>query len=207
MASTRTKSLLAGGVALLLCLAAGVLYALGLPPFKDKKGEIEAAEVCRTLGSSSSSAAALKRVLPDRSSYAFQDAVTDPRRDDMDSSYSASCFVNGDGKLLVSVTAEMAQYDETGAWVKDVVANHTPASSVRPFSAGDKAIASERVAAIYLPCVARASGPHLSVVVQLQRPGDADAEQLRQGLISLVRNTALHAHQNAKCDAPSKVTQ
>jgi hypothetical protein len=206
LASTRTKSLLAGGAALLLCLAAGALYALGLPPFKDKKGEIKAAEVCRTLGSSSSSAAALKRVLPDRSSYAFQDAVTDPRRDDMDSSYSASCFVNGDGRLLLVVTAEMAQYDETDAWVKDVVENNRPASSVRPFSAGDKAIASDRVAAVYLPCVARASGPHLSVVAQLKQPGGADDDQLRKGLISLVRNTALYAHQDAKCDAPSKVT-
>ncbi|MEU7428531.1 hypothetical protein [Streptomyces sp. NPDC040750] len=207
MAFTRTKALISGGTVLLLCLVGGVLHALGLPPFEGKKGEIKASEVCGTLGLSSSSAAALRRVLPDKSSYAFDDAVTDPRRDDKDSSYFASCFVHGDDELLVAATAKLAEYDDGGDWRKDVVATNKPASAVKPFGAGDQAIASDRVAAIYVPCVARASGPHLSVVVQLQRPGSAGRDQLREGLITLARNTALHAHRNAKCDAPSKVTR
>ncbi|AYN43577.1 hypothetical protein D9753_09515 [Streptomyces dangxiongensis] len=198
--------MLAGGAALLLCLVLGVLYALGLPPFKDKRGEIKASEMCGTLGRSSSTAAALKRVLPDKSSYAFDGAVTDPRLDDVDSSYYASCFVNGDGKQLVAVTAEMMQYDKADEWVKDVVAENTPAGSMTPFGAGDKAVASDKVAAIYFPCVARGVGDHMSVVVHLKRPGSADGDQLRKGLISLARNAALVAHQKAKCDAPSKLT-
>ncbi|MFF9089650.1 hypothetical protein ACF1BE_25115 [Streptomyces sp. NPDC014991] len=206
MASTRTKSLLAGGVALLLCLVLGVLYALGLPPFKDKRGEIKASEVCGTLGRSSGSATALRRVLPDKSSYAFDGAVTDPRLDDEDSSYYASCFVNGDGRQLVAVTAEMTRYDKAGEWVRDVVANNVPAGSVKPFGAGDEAVASDRVAAIYVPCATRGAGGHLSVVVHLKQPGSADADQLRQGLISLARNAALAAHEKAKCDAPPKLT-
>ncbi|MEU3859890.1 hypothetical protein AB0F03_21400 [Streptomyces sp. NPDC028722] len=206
MASTRTKSLLAGGAALLLCIVLGALYALGLPPFEDKVGEIKASEVCGTLGRSSSSAAALKRVLPDKSSYTFDGAVTDPRLDDMDSSYYASCFVDGDGKQLVAVTAEMAQYDKAEEWVKDVVENNGPAGTVKPFGAGDKAVASDKVAAIYLPCVARGAGRHLSVVVDLKQPGTADGGQLREGLITLARDAALAAHKKAKCDAPPKLT-
>ncbi|WP_229896298.1 hypothetical protein [Streptomyces cinerochromogenes] len=207
MASTRTRSLLAGGAALLLlCLVVGVLYALGVPPFEEKKGEIKASEVCRTLGSPADSTAALKRVLPDKSSYSFDDDITDRRYDDTDFSYETSCFVNGDGKQLVAATAEMVRYDKADDWVKDVVENHVPASSVKPFPAGDKAIASDRVAAVYLPCTARGFGRHLSVVVQLKQRGSASDGQLREGLISLARNAALFAHDEAKCDAPSKVT-
>ncbi|MFJ7151851.1 hypothetical protein ACIQVT_27300 [Streptomyces sp. NPDC100445] len=207
MASTRTKSLFAGGAALLLCLVLGALYALGLPPFADEVGDIKASEVCGVLGRSSSSATALKRVLPDRSAYTFDGAVTDPRLDGTDSSYDASCFVNGGGKQLVAVTAEMAQYDKADAWVKDVVANNVPAGSVRPFTAGDKAVASDKVAAVYLPCVARGGGEHLSVVVHLKQPRDADSDQLRDGLITLARNAALAAHQKAHCDAPFEPTR
>ncbi|MFF1284931.1 hypothetical protein ACFVY4_29915 [Streptomyces sp. NPDC058299] len=206
MASTRTKSLLAGGAALLLCLVLGVLYALGLPPFGDEVGDIKASEVCGVLGRSSSSATALKRVLPDKSSYAFDGAVTDPRLDDLDSSYYASCFVDGDGKQLVAVTAEMAQYDKADEWVKDVIKNNVPAGTVKPFGAGDKAVASDKVAAIYFPCVARGVGQHLSVVVHLVQPSSADSGQLRDGLITLARNAALAAHRKANCDAPPELT-
>ncbi|WP_234317361.1 hypothetical protein [Streptomyces sp. NRRL WC-3744] len=206
MASTRTRPLLAGGAALLLlCLVGGVLYALGIPPFEKKKGEIKASEVCRTLGSPVGSAAALKRILPDKPSYSFDDDVTDRRIDDRDFSYATSCFVNGGGRQLVAATAEMLQYDKAADWVEDVVKDHVPASSVEPFPAGDKAIASDRVAAIYLPCTARGFGRHLSVVVQLKQRGSAPDDQLREGLISLARNAALFAHDEAKCDAPSKV--
>ncbi|MGW0510791.1 hypothetical protein ACWD1W_16175 [Streptomyces olivaceoviridis] len=206
MALTRSKAMIAGGAALLICLVGGVLFVLGLPPFDEEKGEIKASEVCRTLGSSSSSAAALKRVLPDKSSYSFDDAVTDPRRDDTDVSYATSCFVDGDGKQLVAATAEMLQYDSADEWVKDVVEESVPASSVTSFSAGDKAVASGKMAAIYVPCLTRGSGQHLSIVVQLKQSGSAGDDQLREGLISLARNAAVFAHQKAKCDAPAKVT-
>ncbi|MFI9807937.1 hypothetical protein ACIHEJ_26830 [Streptomyces sp. NPDC052301] len=163
--------------------------------------------MCRTLGSSSDSAAALKRVLPDKSSYTFDGAVTDGRTDDMDDSFFASCFVDGDGKQLLAATAEMMQYDKADEWVKDVVANSVSHASVKPFAAGDKAVASDRVAAIYLPCVSRGFERHLSVVVELKQLGTADGDQLREGLISLARNAALSAHQRAKCDVPAGVTR
>lgn len=194
----------------MLCLVGGVLYALGVPPFEKEKGEIKASEVCRTLGASSSSAAALKRVLPDKSSYSFDDSVTDPRRDGADRSYNASCFVNGDGKMLLVATAEMVRYEKTGDWVKDVVANQStaaPASSLTPFAAGDGAVASSKLAAVHLPCVGKGAGASLSVVVELRQPGGAPEAELRDGLVALAKSAALSAHRNAKCDAPSKVTR
>jgi hypothetical protein len=200
--------LLAGGAALSLCLVGAVLHGLRLPPFEEHKGEIKASEVCGTLGPSASSAAALRRVLPDESSYSFDDAVTDPRRDDRDRSYRASCFVNGDGRMLLVATAEMARYEKTGDWVKEVLANQStavPASSLVPFAAGDKAVASSKLAAVYLPCVGNGAGAHLSVVVELRRTGGATEAELRDGLVALAKGAALSAHRNAKCDAPSKV--
>ncbi|MFF9022829.1 hypothetical protein [Streptomyces eurythermus] len=205
MASTRTKALIAGGTALLLCLVGGVLYALGLPPFEEEKGEIKDSAVCKTLGSSSGSAGALRKVLPDKSSYSFDDQFMHRRTDDTDRTYETSCFVNGDGKMLLAATAEMVAYDKADEWVQDVVANVSVASGVTSFQAGDKAVASGRVAAIYVPCRGKGPREHLSVVVELkQRSGAGDAEA-REGLVSLARNAAVFAHQQAKCDAPAKV--
>lgn len=206
LASTRTKSLFAGGAALLLCLVGGVLYASGLPPFEEEKGEIKASEVCRTLGSSSGSAAALKRVLPDKSSYAFDDAMTDLRTDDSDRTYDTSCFVNGDGKMLLAARAQILAYEKADDWVKEVVTQFAPASSLAAFDAGDKAVTSTTAAGIYVPCRRKGPGEHLSVVVELKQHGSASEAELRDGLASLARNAALFAHQNAKCDAPAKVT-
>ncbi|MCS0605969.1 hypothetical protein NX794_32895 [Streptomyces sp. LP11] len=205
MASTGTKALIAGGTALLLCLVGGVLYAFGLSPFGEEKGEIKASEVCRTLGASDGSAVALRRVLPGESAYSFDDAVSDPRRDDMDVSYSSSCFVDGGGKQLLSATAEMLQYDHAEEWVEEVVGQFASVSSLKAFDAGDKAVASDKVAAVYLPCVARGDGQHLSVVVHLKQQGGGGAERLRDGLVSLARSTARFAQQNAKCDVVAEV--
>lgn len=207
--ATVNRSLLslAGGITGVLVLGFGLAYACGAPPFEEERGEIKASAVCGTLGSSSGSAAALREVLPDKSTYVFDDAITDARTDDMDLSYERSCFVDGDGKQLVVATVEMLQYDNADDWRKDVVEELVPASSVKPFVAADKAVASREIAALYVPCVRRGLGRHLSVVVQLKQPGKADDEDLRQGLITLARNAARFAHQQAKCDAPSEVTR
>ncbi|MEU6510634.1 hypothetical protein [Streptomyces sp. NPDC046942] len=206
LAFTRPKLLLAGGTALLLCVVVGAVYILGLPPF-EKKGEIRVSAVCRTLGSPSSSAAVLRKILPDKPSYSFDDSMTDPRTDDMDRTYETSCFVNGDGKLLVAARAEMLEYEKVDSWVKEVVEQFTPASSLVSFDAGDKAVTSSKVAAIYVPCIRKGAVEHVSVVVELKQHGSATNAELRNGLASLARNAALFAHEKARCDAPSKVTR
>ncbi|MFC7867087.1 hypothetical protein ACFU5B_25125 [Streptomyces murinus] len=191
---------MATGAVLVLCLVAGVLHALRLPPFEKKQGEIKASEVCRTLGTSPArSAAALDRVLPAKSSYTFRDALPDPRRDDLDDSYDSTCFVGGDGKQLLVASAQMLEYEKADAWVTEVVEQFAPASALTPFDAGDKAVATDKVAAIYVPCLARPAA-HLSVVVQLKRPGGAPAAERRDALIALARSTALYAQGNARCD-------
>jgi hypothetical protein len=201
VAIARAKAAVAGGVALLMAVATGIAYILDLPPFRER-GEILTSDVCATLGDATRAVTALERVLPDESSYSFDDSTTDQRIDAMDTTYDSACFVDGGGHQLVSVRTEMLQYETTDRWVKETVGQLVPVSSLTPFTAGDRAVASDKVAAIYVPCVKHGS---LSVVGWLKKQGNAPAEELRQGLVSLVENAANYAHKKARCDLPAKV--
>ena len=201
---TRSKILVVGGISLSLVLLAGIAYALDLPPFK-KAGDIQASDVCTTLGSASTTAAALKRVVPEKSSYSFDDSLTDLRLDSSDSTYQTDCVVDGDGEQLVWAGAELLEYGTTDAWAKEVLGQYDSVSSLAPFTAGDEALASAKVAAVYLPCTSQGANRHLSVVVNLKKHNDAGDSTLRDGLIVLAKNAAAYAHTKAKCDAPAKL--
>ncbi|PIM66279.1 hypothetical protein CTU88_42575 [Streptomyces sp. JV178] len=192
-----------GKRAIVLCaigiVLVGVTYIVGLRPFQ-KAGEIKAVDACATLGDPSRAVAALRAVVPEHASYAFDDNVPDPRRDSMDSSYLTTCFIYGDGQQLGWAEAEMTEYDHPSGWIEEVVEQYDSASSLTPFTAGDKAVASPRVAAVYLPCTSHGSQRHLSVVVHLKQPGDADGTVLRSHLIVLAKNAAVFAHRKARCD-------
>ncbi|NUK46514.1 hypothetical protein HRW13_37890, partial [Streptomyces lunaelactis] len=74
MATTRKAlavliALLAGGG-----LLTGVAYVAGLSPF-EKRGSIDAGEVCESLGASGKVIPALERVMPSKSRYSFNDEV------------------------------------------------------------------------------------------------------------------------------------
>ncbi|MBK3576832.1 hypothetical protein JHN63_24095 [Streptomyces sp. MBT65] len=187
-----------------LALLVGIAYAVKLPPFEEV-GDIQASDVCTTMGSASTSAAALKRVLPEKSSYSFDDSLTDLRLDDTDDTYQTDCAVDGDGEQLAWTGAELLEYDTTQTWAEEVLGQYDSVSSLTPFTAGDKALASAKVAAIYLPCTSHGASRHLSVVVNLKKQGNADDSALRDGLITLARNAAEYAHTKAKCDAQAKL--
>lgn len=187
-----------------LALLTGIAYAVKLPPF-EKVGDIQASDVCTTMGSASTSATALKRVLPEKSSYSFDNSLTDLRLDNTDDTYQTDCVVDGDGEQLVWTGAELLEYDTTKAWAEEVLGQYDSVSSLTPFTAGDKALASAKVAAVYLPCTSHGASRHLSVVVNLKKTGDADNSTLRDGLITLARNAAEYAHTKAKCDASAKL--
>ncbi|MGV9254250.1 hypothetical protein [Streptomyces sp. NPDC003697] len=204
MTFTRPKVALVTGVVLVLTLVAGMAYAFELPPF-EKKGEVEAANVCDSLGDASHAAAALRDVLPEKSSYSFEDSATDLRTDELDHSYETGCFVRGGGEQLLVARTEMLEYDKADNWVTEVVGQFDVASSLEPFGAGDKAVASGKVAAIYLPCASHGANRHLSVVVQLKKQGDAPSSVLRSRLAALAKNAAAFAHRKARCDVPPRL--
>ncbi|MET8981985.1 hypothetical protein ABZX85_40965 [Streptomyces sp. NPDC004539] len=200
------KKAAAVGLILVVALAASVFYALKLPPFEEV-GKIEAGDVCKSLGDSSRAATSLKEVLPEESDYSFRDVENSIRTEGPGRSYETYCFVEGGGKQLVVAKAELMEYDVTDRWVEEVVEQLVPASSLSPFTAGDKAVASGSVAAIYVPCYSTGSDRHLSVVVQLKKGSGIGESERRAELVGMAENAAAYAHSRAKCDMPSAVDE
>lgn len=204
MKFNRPKILIPAGVASAVVLTLAVLYALGIPPFKETR-EIKADEVCGSLGNAARTEAALREILPKKSDYSSRDDINDSRTDEQDSSYGTYCFVYGDGKQVVVARAELLEYEDTDLWVKEVVEQLVPSAPLTNFEAGDRAVASSRVAAIYSPCLSRGANRYLSVDVHLKEEGSVGDSELRSGLIKLAENATLYAHSRARCDLPSKV--
>ncbi|MFG3033950.1 hypothetical protein ACGFZJ_36295 [Streptomyces sp. NPDC048253] len=207
MKLARSKVLLAAGVVCSLALLVGYLFKL--PPFKEK-GEIKADEICASLGSSSSAADSLRKALPEESSYSFDDDVK-LRVDVTDTGYESSCFVSGGGEqLLVAKTSLMEDESETSwtQWVKGTAANDASVASLKPFATGKTAVASDRFAAVFVPCTSEGKIPggqyNLSVSVELKQAGDSSASATRNALIDLVKSAGSFAHDKALCDMAFK---
>lgn len=172
----------------------------------EDKSEIKADEVCPSLGSSSNAAEALRKVLPEESSYSFEDDVK-PRAAVTDTVYEPSCFVSGSGKQLL-VAKSLLMRDESAAswtrWVKGTAANNASVASLTPFTDDKKAVASSRFAAIFMPCTSAGKVPggqyNVSVSVELKQAGSTSDTAARDELIKLVKHAASYSHGKAKCD-------
>ncbi|MEU3661928.1 hypothetical protein AB0E77_19565 [Streptomyces sp. NPDC032940] len=191
-------------VAVVIVGVLGALYLFKAPPFAEDTGDIEAGAVCDSLGSGSRAADALKTVLPEESSYAFNDDVN-LRVDEQDSGYGSDCFVSGGGDQLLSARTQMIRDEPFESWADDEVAQHADGKDrLTPFTTGLKGTASPTVAAVLVPCTSAGKIPggqyDLSVVVHLEKAGEASDTDTRAGLIDLAKNAATYAHAKAKCD-------
>jgi hypothetical protein len=209
-ARSTNLSVVIGAVAFVSVLV-GTAYLFKLPPFKEEVGQIEVSAVCDSLDPSPRTVDLLKSVLPQQPSYAFDEDVT-LRAGDHDDSYSSACFISGDGHQLLSVRTQMMRAESTQSWVDSEVTQRTEESgALTPFGSGSKGVASPAVAAIFVPCASAGKIPggqyNLSVVVHLERAGDASEEKARAGLIELAKSAATYAHIKAKCDMPSRVDE
>lgn len=212
MRLTHPKMILIVGAVVALALFAGLAYTYKIPPFREKGG-IEAEEVCSSLGSSSSAVNALTKVLPEESSYSFNEKAR-LRVDVTDTNYESSCFVSGGGKQLLVVKARLMEDESAKSWtqwVKGTAANEASTKSLTPFTAGDKAVASSKFAAIFVPCTSagKAAGGqyNLSVSTELKQAGNFSDAAVRDELIKLTRNASSHTHAKAKCDMPPKIDE
>ncbi|MDH6624212.1 hypothetical protein M2271_002009 [Streptomyces sp. LBL] len=205
MKLSRPLVLLAVGAVVALALLAGIAYIFKLPPFREK-GEIKAGEVCSSLGSSSNAVDALTKVLPEESSYSFDENI-DLRTDVTDTNFESSCFVAGGGKQLLVAKARLME-DESATswtqWVKGTASNEVSIQSLTPFTAGDTAVSSSRFAAVFVPCTSAGKAPggqyNLSVSTELKQEGNTNDAAARDELIKLAKNAASYAHVKAKCD-------
>ncbi|MFF3750009.1 hypothetical protein ACFYYH_06015 [Streptomyces sp. NPDC002018] len=211
MAASKRITLVAGAFLLLLVAFGAVAYAVGLPPF-EKRGEISADRVCGSLGDGEAAAAALPDALPERSAYRFS-GQEGRRNDELSDQFTSNCFVSADGKPVLGVTAELVTSPSPEAWSERVIKDESVAGETggRPkdFTAGDGALASGRLAAVYVPCVSEGvipGGPrHLSVVARAVEAPDSSEEAARRSLADLALVMARHAHEQANCDLPSRL--
>lgn len=204
MAMTRTKVILITVPVVALALIGGLVYVYRLPPFT-KRGEIEASAVCTSLGDKTRAANALRKVLPEEASYSFTEDPIELEITQTRTTYLSDCFVYGNRKQLLAAKAETLEYNSTDEWVEEAVGQLAPLSTLKPFSAGDRAVASDQIAAIYVPCLSRGVNRHLSVIMWLKRKGEASSSTIRRGLIDLARSSAEYAHSAAKCDVEAKL--
>ncbi|MET9825534.1 hypothetical protein ABZ038_28680 [Streptomyces sp. NPDC006349] len=182
----------------------GVTFLLKIPPFSEDMGDIEASDVCNSLGSESQSADALRSVLPEESSYTFDDDVN-LRVDDHDDSYRSDCFVSAGDRQLLTARTQMMRDEPTQSWLDGEVTKVAGEKAhLRPFTAGVSGVASASVAAVFLPCTSAGKIPggqyNLSVVVHLDEAGEAEGADTQAGLVELAKNAAAFAHDRAKCD-------
>ncbi|MFI7394317.1 hypothetical protein [Streptomyces tendae] len=183
-------------------------YLFRIPPFSEESGEISASAVCQSLGSASRAKTALTSVLPEASSYAFDDEVQ--LRTDGDDSYRSDCLVSGDGNQLMSVTAEMMRDEPFKDWVESEVAESAGQQHLSPFLGEVKSAASPSVAAIFMPCVSPGNIPggqyNISIVVHLKNAKNASATDRRKSLIELAKGAAEYAQDKGRCNAPSELS-
>lgn len=190
-------------------LITATAYLLDLPPFEPQQGTIESSEVCDSLGLSSSAVTALRQVLPPESSYSFQE-TPGIRVGQNDGSYTSSCFVNGEDKIILSARTQMMLAEPSKDWVESEVLDEMGnGQDLKTFTAGERGVASPRIAAILVPCASTGEIPggryNLSVLVKLKESGGTNQKKARKSLIDLALGAAHFSHQKARCDLPAKL--
>ncbi|WP_432117825.1 hypothetical protein [Streptomyces sp. bgisy032] len=209
MNAARAKIPLAVGTAATVGLLAGAAYFFKIPPFSEEVGDISQSMVCESLGADSSSVEALETILPDASSYSFDDEVAS-RVSDEDDNYSSACFVSGDDKELMAARTQMLRSESPETWTEhEVRQNAKKSAALTSFEAGTKGVVSSSMAAVLVPCISAGKIPggqyDLSVVVQMSEMAQSNDAKTRSALIGLAKSAAAYAHAEAKCDLPSKV--
>ncbi|MFI2508398.1 hypothetical protein [Streptomyces sp. NPDC018972] len=195
--------------AVMLAALGGAAYLFGAPPFSKEKGEIDASAVCNSLGSASQARRALTSVLPEKSSYAFDDEVH-LRVGDHDDSYRSYCSISGDGDQLMSVSTTMMRDEPLEGWINSEVVEFAGRQQLTPFLAKIKSAASPSVAAVFMPCVSPGKIPggqyNISAVVHLEKAGKASDTDRRMALIELAKSTVVYAHDKGNCDMSSDLS-
>ncbi|MEU2560092.1 hypothetical protein ABZ626_12250 [Streptomyces longispororuber] len=186
-------------------------YLLETGPFSRPAGTdtIKAAELCDSLGSRVNAARRLSKILPDRAVYSFQE-TPGRRATSGNSTYTSSCFIRDENKIVMSARTEMMRAESPQNWVQaQVVDRRRNVEQYQSFQAGEKGIASPVQAAIFVPCVSKGKVPggayNLSVSVHLKQAAEIDAKEAREELTGLVTGVARFAHQRAGCDLPSEL--
>ncbi|CCK28234.1 hypothetical protein BN159_3855 [Streptomyces davaonensis JCM 4913] len=144
-------------------------------------------------------------ILPQSAQYHFRETW----HPETDWSFKSNCSTRGEGdKALFSLTAEMGSARPWQQWAETEIPPND-GGKITYFDAGLKGISNAEVAAIWLPCYAHEETSKqpwsMSVFADALKPLEASDEEARQTLIDLATSFARQAHEDAKCDLPSKL--
>lgn len=186
----------AGAIALLIAYLFGAF---------EKRGNIQADDICRQVPSRQETAKIFNSVLPKASKYQFDGTW----RPDQNADFRSTCFVTGDDEnSLFALTAEMGSARPWQEWVKDEIPPND-GGKIDYFDAGLKGVSNAEVALIWVPCYSsekQSKQPwSMTVLADALKPLDVSDKEARQTLIDLATDFARQAHKDAKCDLPSKL--
>ncbi|WP_328827136.1 hypothetical protein [Streptomyces ureilyticus] len=187
----------AGAIALLTAYLLGAF---------EKRGHIQAEDVCLHVPARQETAEIFNSVLPQSSKYDFDGTW----RPDRDQGFRSTCFVMGDDdESLFSLTAEMGSARPWQQWAETEIPPNS-GGEITYFDAGLKGVSNAEVAAIWVPCYSseRTSKEpwNMTVIADALKPLEVSDKEARQALIDLATTFARQAHKDAKCDLSSKLS-
>ncbi|CCK28235.1 putative membrane protein [Streptomyces davaonensis JCM 4913] len=191
-----------GGTAALA--AAGLLTAYLLGAF-EKRGHIDADDICRNVPNRKATAQIFNSELARSARYDF----TENWRPDPDWSFISRCTAHGDDdRALFTLHAKAGPDKSWQQWAK----THIPPNDggeITYFDAGVKGLSNAEIAALWMPCYTHEktsnSQYNMTVYAFAIDPLEASDKEARQTLIDLAISFARKAHKDAKCDLPSKL--
>ncbi|MEU6070391.1 MULTISPECIES: hypothetical protein [Streptomyces] len=186
-------------------IAAGAVLAAYFLGAFEKRGHIQADDVCLHVPNRQQAAEIFNSVLPDASEYHF----TETWRPDRDWEFRSVCTVKGDGdKSLFLLTAEMGSARPWQQWAETEIPPNS-GGKITYFDAGLKGASNTEVAAIWVPCYSSEKESKqpwsMTVMADALKPLEVSDKEARQQLIDLAMSFARQAHKDAKCDLPSQL--
>ncbi|MFJ3309088.1 hypothetical protein ACIPSA_39800 [Streptomyces sp. NPDC086549] len=188
-----------------IALTGGAVIAAYLLGAFEKRGHIQADDVCQHVPNRQETAKIFNSVLPNASEYHFT-ATWRPNRD---WEFRSVCAVKDeDDKALFYLQATMGSARPWKQWADTEIPPNS-GGKLAYFDAGVKGISNAEVAAIWVPCYAHEKTSkaryNMTVFAHALKPLEASDKDARQTLIDLATSFARQAHKDAKCDLPSKL--
>lgn len=181
-----------------------VLLAYLLGAF-EKRGDVQADDVCQHVPNRQETARIFNSILPDASEYNF----TETWRPTQSWEFRDVCAVkNEDNKALFYLQATVSSARPWKEWADTEIPPNS-GGKVSYFDAGVKGVSNAEVAAIWVPCYAHEKTSNaqynMTVFAHALKPLEASDKEARKTLIDLATSFARQAHKDAKCDLPSQL--
>lgn len=163
--------------------------------------------MCGSLGVPERAVTALDQSLPDARSYQLTGRLAGAPVSEGKDTYTASCPVWGNGRILLNSRTELLMVDGPERWWPEEVSGSMNPRKMKSFTAGSQAVSTGNRAAILVPSASPGKIPggtySMSVVVHLTG-GKYDA-RTEEALKNLAIGAASFSHKKAGCDLPSRL--